>query len=171
MAFDTYNVACRENVVSVASKRHFAIWNASTTHMVVITLVRAIEASTAVVTTGVKVAFGVTRMTGIPTSGTALGWSKADTLQADMPTSIIAVKEHAAGTVSPDFFGAAAVNPEESVSASEGTLYSSPLDMSRPMTLRQNEGIEVRQGTLTSPTPSAVSFVATVYLLPVGDPI
>lgn len=167
MAFDTYNVACRENVPA-ASLRHFAVWNGSTTHMVVVTLIRAVEASTAAAA-GVKIAFGATRMTSIPTGGTALGWSMADTLQQAMPASIIAVKLHTAGTVSPDFFGACALNPEETVSAADGIIYSAPLDMSRPMTLRQNEGFEVRQGLLAG--AGNVSFVATVYIVPVGAPI
>ena len=167
MAFDTYNVACRENVPG-ASKRHFAIWNGSSTQMVVITSIKAVEASTAAAV-GLKIAFGVTRMTSIPTGGSALGWAKADTDQVNMPAEIIAVKEHTAGSVSADFFGAAAVNTEETSAASNGFLYQSPLDMSRPMTLRQDEGIEVRQGALAG--AGNVSFVATVYVIPVQAPL
>jgi hypothetical protein len=167
MAFDTYNVACRENVPG-ASKRHLAVWNGSSTHMVVVTLIRAVEASTAAAV-GLKIAFGATRLTSIPTGGSALGWSKADTQQANMPVEIIALKENTAGSVSPDFFGACSLNPEETVAAADGIIYSAPLDMSRPLTLRQNEGFEVRQGALAG--AGAVSFVATVYLLPVGTPV
>lgn len=167
MAFDTYNVACRENVPA-AGKRHLAVWNGSSTLMVVVTLIRVVEASIAAAA-GLKVAFGATRMTSIPTGGSGLGWSKADTQQPNMDAAVIALKEHTAGSVSPDFFGAAAVNPEETVAASEGIIYSAPLDMSRPITLRQNEGFEVRQGALAG--AGAVSFVATVYVLPVGSPI
>lgn len=167
MAFDTYYVACRENVPG-ASKRHFAIWNGSPDWLVVVTLIRVVEAATAA-HAGLKIAFAPVRLTSVPTGGSLLGWSKADTLQPDMPATIVARKEHTAGTIDPDFFGGGAVNTEETQAAGgAGLLYASPLDMSRPMTLRENEGFEVRQGALAG--AGHVSFVATVYLRPVGPP-
>lgn len=168
MAFDTYHVACRENQPG-AGKRHFAVWNGSSTHMIVVTLIKAVEAATAA-HVGLKVAFAPVRMTSIPTGGTPLGWSKADTDQPDVPTGIIAVKEHAGGAISPDFFGAGSINTEEtSAAGGAGILYMAPLDMARPVTLREGEGFEVRQGGLAG--AGHVSFVATVYVVPVGAPI
>lgn len=158
---DTYYATVVESVAG-SQKRHLAVWNGSTSgkRMTVYRII-AIPSPTAAVT-GLIVPLAAIRLLTKPTTGTALGWAKADPANAAPPAAIEVAGNVTGGTFEAVAFGLGAVSGEETAASQESVVYEAPIDGSQAVVFPPDSGFEVRQLTIAS--AGAVSITCVIGL-------
>lgn len=162
----TYYATVAESAAG-ANKRHLAVWNGTGTgkRMTLFRII-AIGTPTAAVT-GAVIPLAAIRLLTRPTSGSALGWAKADPANPDPPSGgnpngIEVAANVSGGTVESVAFGLGAVSGEETIATPESVVYSAPIDGSQAVVFPPGSGFEVRQLTLAS--AGAVSITCVIGL-------
>lgn len=150
MALETHFVSASASAAG-ANKRHLALFNAAGSGKVIkVFRVQAAGAPAAAVT-GLTIALYCTRITSAPTGGTGATISKTDTINAPLPAQITATLAATGGAAEEaSFIGCGVVSGEETASANETLLYAAAVNGAQPLTLREGEGVVVKQQALAS---------------------
>lgn len=134
-----------------ANKRHLSLFNAAGSNRIVkVYSVAAAPAPTAAVT-GLVVVLHALRITTVHTGGTNPGFGMNDNTEAALPAQITVMAGATGGAAeSGPPFGVGTVSGEETQSGSSTDLYRSCSDGTKPIILREGEGMLVKQGALAS---------------------
>ena len=147
---------------AAANKRHLALFNAAGSGRIAkIYTITAAPAPTAAVT-GMVIVLHAVRITTVPTGGTNPGVGKNDTVDdPNLPAQITAMANATGGAAETGPpFGAATVSGEETQSGSSDDVYRA--DGTKPIVLREGEGVLVKQGALASAGAVNVTIGFTV---------
>lgn len=158
MADPTYFASVVASVAG-ANKRHLTIWNGHASVVVRVYDIRVATASTAAVA-GLVIPLTVQRISAAPTGGSAATLVKADSQNPNVPASITVTTGDTGGATEVGPVGCGVVSGEETAAMVSDNVFSSPLDGSQPLVLRQNEGLVIRQGALAS--AGAITIVSKV---------
>lgn len=150
MALDTYFVSANASGAA-ANKRHLCLFNASGSGKIIKLFRISAAGSPTLAVTGQTIALYATRITSAPTGGSNATIVRADTTNPALPAQITAMLQATGGAAEEaSYFGCGVVSGEETASANESVIYQAAVNGAQPLTLREGEGIVVKQGSLAS---------------------